>query len=362
MTTINAVRYVAIVLLFLLAGCSHRVPLATVEVIDTSLSITPRALDAVLDAVQNQIVHMQRGDTLILIPITGDAANDAGGRILRLSAPTERETYDTDLRRFQEQARKQFAAWITSLDKHQSHTDILGALDAARQEFAVLPKESSRKLIVVSDFLEDDGTYRFISARSLANPVSARQLAEQLRAQHGFTSRGVPLCLGALKASTSPPSRRNVKKRSGHFGLSISRQGAKKPKSNLMAPGFSLMPTVAVLAENDNKHSGEKGVWLMGGSSFMQGWVALLGALAMVAIVLTAFGLMLGSVKPGDALKYLGASLGIVIVLMLAPGILVSAWAGLFLWQQIALIAIGIGVFQWLRPRRKRREESKHPR
>src|ERR1017187_3609203 len=157
MTTINTVRYAAISLLFLLAGCSQRVPEATIEVIDTSLSITPRAEKAALDAVQAQIGHMQRGDTLILVPITGDAANDAGGRVRRLSAPTERETYDTDLRRFQEQARKQFAAWTASLDQHQSRTDILGALDAARQEFARLPKESNRRFIVVSDFLEDDG-------------------------------------------------------------------------------------------------------------------------------------------------------------------------------------------------------------
>ena len=48
MTTINTVRYAAITLLFLLGGCSHRVPQATVEVIDTSLSITPRAEKAVL--------------------------------------------------------------------------------------------------------------------------------------------------------------------------------------------------------------------------------------------------------------------------------------------------------------------------
>ena len=55
-------------------------PKASIVVIDTSLSITPRAEKAALDAVQNQISHMQRGDTLILVPITGDAANDAGGR------------------------------------------------------------------------------------------------------------------------------------------------------------------------------------------------------------------------------------------------------------------------------------------
>jgi hypothetical protein len=177
------------------------VPEATVEVIDTSLSITPRAEKAALDAVQNQIAHMQRGDQLVLIPITGDATNDAGGRVLRLSAPTRRETYDADLRRFEEQARKQFSVWTASLDQHQSRTDILGALDAARQEIALLPKESDCKLVVESDFLEDDGAYRFVSAGSLASPARARELAERLHGQHGFTLQGVTLCLGRLESS-----------------------------------------------------------------------------------------------------------------------------------------------------------------
>jgi hypothetical protein len=205
MTPINAVRYATIAALFLLAGCSRHTPSATVEVIDTSLSITPRAEKAALDAAQAQIGHMQRGDILILIPITGDAANDAGGRALRLSAPTERETYDVDLRRFHVTAEKQFADWVASLDKHQSRTDILGALDAARQELSVLPKESNRRLIVVSDFLEDDGTYNFVSAGPLTNPTRARQFAARLREQHGFTLQGVPICLGRLESSDFAP-------------------------------------------------------------------------------------------------------------------------------------------------------------
>ncbi len=205
MTSIRTVRFAAITTLFLLAACSHPVPNGTVEVIDTSLSITPRAEKAALDAVQSQIAHMQRGDQMVIIPITGDAANDAGGRILRLSAPTQREAYDTDLHRFQEQAGKQFSAWVSSLDKHQSRTDIFGTLDAARQEFAVLPNEMNRNLVVVSDFLEDDGNYRFVSASSLTNPARARELAVRLREQHGFMLQGIPLCLGRLESSDFAP-------------------------------------------------------------------------------------------------------------------------------------------------------------
>jgi hypothetical protein len=71
----------------------------------------------------------------------------------------------------------------------------------------------------------------------------------------------------------------------------------------------------------------------MNGPDFMRGWVSLLGLLATIAIILTAFGLMLGIVKPANAMKHLGAIIGIAIALMLIPGILASAWSSLSLWQ-----------------------------
>ena len=195
----------SVALLLVLVGCEHRTPQMTVEVIDTSMSITPRAERAALDAVVGQISRVQRGDRLVLIPITGDAANDAGGRILRLSAPTTRESYDTDLSRFREQAKKQFVAWSASLDRHQSRTDILGTLDAARQELALGPPGSSKRLIVVSDFLEDDGTYRFVTDGSVATPARARALGVRLRAQHAFAVPGAKLCLGRLESTDYAP-------------------------------------------------------------------------------------------------------------------------------------------------------------
>lgn len=195
----------AFAFLFLFTACSRHIPVVTVAVIDTSLSITPRAEKAALEAVLNQISQLGRGDSLVLIPITGDAANDAGGRVLRLTVPTRREAYDSDLHRFQEQAGKQFAAWVASLDKHQSRTDIFGALDAARQDLNSLPKESNRKLIVVTDFLEDDGVHDFVRDLALTNPARARELASHLRAERGFELPGVALCLGRLESSDFAP-------------------------------------------------------------------------------------------------------------------------------------------------------------
>jgi len=195
----------ALLLLAAVTGCSHRVPIATVELIDTSLSITPHAEAAALDAVKDQISSLGRGDALILIPITGDAENDTDGHILRLQAPTTREPYDADLQRFRENAQKQFSAWVATVRAEPNRTDILGALDAARQEFEALPRGSIRQLVVVSDFIEDDGTYRFTSNRSLVSPTRARALAARLRAEHGFALHGVTLCLGRLESNDFAP-------------------------------------------------------------------------------------------------------------------------------------------------------------
>jgi hypothetical protein len=198
-------RIAGILPLILLAACTHQMHTITVDVIDTSMSITPRAERAVQDAIADQISHMGRGDRLILIPITGDAENDAGGRILRLTAPTVRETYDEDLRRFQAGAKKQYSAWAASLDLHQLHTDILGTLNIARQEFAGIPEDSARRLIVLSDFLEDEPSYRFVNSLELASVARARALAATLRREHAFALQNTQICLGRLESSDFAP-------------------------------------------------------------------------------------------------------------------------------------------------------------
>jgi hypothetical protein len=92
----------------------------------------------------------------------------------------------------------------------------------------------------------------------------------------------------------------------------------------------------------------------MDGSNFMQGRVALAGSLAMIALILTAFGLMLGIVKPADALRRFGAILGVVTLLTVLPAVFVNIWSGMALWQRLSLAAIGIGVCLL-----KRRRESR---
>jgi hypothetical protein len=86
--------------------------------------------------------------------------------------------------------------------------------------------------------------------------------------------------------------------------------------------------------------------------------LALTGSLAIVALILTAFGLMFGIVKPADAIRRVAAILGVVIALMLAPGILVGVWSAMSLWQRLGLATIGVGVWQCRRPHRRRQKNS----
>ena len=89
----------------------------------------------------------------------------------------------------------------------------------------------------------------------------------------------------------------------------------------------------------------------------MQEWVALTGSVAMIALILTAFGLMLGIVKPSDALRRVAAILGVVMLLLVLPVVLVSIWSGMSLWQRLGLAAIMLGLWQWRRPRRQVRSK-----
>jgi hypothetical protein len=63
-------------------------------------------------------------------------------------------------------------------------------------------------------------------------------------------------------------------------------------------------------------------------------------SLAIIVIIPTALGLMMGIVKPADAPKHIGAILSVVIVLTLIPDVLMSDRSIISLWQRPALAAI----------------------
>jgi hypothetical protein len=90
----------------------------------------------------------------------------------------------------------------------------------------------------------------------------------------------------------------------------------------------------------------------MNESIFMHGWATILGFLVTIAIVVTALGLLLGLLKPADALKRIGSLLGIGLLLMLVPGEIANLLLNMSLWQKIALALVGL-IILWARRRRR---------
>jgi len=97
-------------------------------------------------------------------------------------------------------------------------------------------------------------------------------------------------------------------------------------------------------------------------STLFNGWVSLLGVLATFALIVIAVAAMLRIIRSVDILKHIGVLVCVVILLTILPGILIHAWGALAIWQQIGLLAIGIGICLWRylswRPRRMRTKRT----
>jgi len=70
----------------------------------------------------------------------------------------------------------------------------------ARQEFDASPPGNYRSLIVMSDYLQDDGVYCFTSDKALADVVTAQALADHLQKEHAFALRDVHVFLEAIQS------------------------------------------------------------------------------------------------------------------------------------------------------------------
>ena len=172
-----------------------------VYLLDCSASIAPKALDDAFHQVELQADKMQRGDRISVIPITSDSDTNAQGNILRMSVPLNRQPYDQDLQVF----RKTFRQALHVLHDHaRAHlfdkTDILGSVDLAAQEFAPDDEHIQKRLIVLSDFIEEDETLDFRTAPALAGENSARQLASR-RARNIPQISTVSVFLGSLQSN-----------------------------------------------------------------------------------------------------------------------------------------------------------------
>jgi len=177
--------FIVSVLAVALLGCGKHEPRHIVILPDVSGSIDRESLQQAFKAIDELAGHLQRGDRLTIIPISGDAEAEASGRILRFEVPANRQAYDTDLRDF----RIQLSSSLNKLEANAvlhpgAKTDIWGAVALAAQEFQADAKPQ-KILLILSDFIQEDRETDFSSDPHLNNTDSVERFAtRQIKAQN----------------------------------------------------------------------------------------------------------------------------------------------------------------------------------
>jgi hypothetical protein len=198
---INKILAVSVLAVALL-GCGKREPRHIVILPDVSGSIERESLEQVFKAIDELAGHLQRGDRLTIIPILGDAEAEASGRILRFEIPANRQAYDADLRDFRTKLSSSLKAMEADATAHPgARTDIFGSIALAEQEFRIRTAHSTRLLVILSDFIEEDAEINFRNNHQLANETTATQLARRSTAADQYSLSGVAVYLGFLRST-----------------------------------------------------------------------------------------------------------------------------------------------------------------
>lgn len=171
-----------VMVLIVLCGCRRsEEPKHIVILLDMSKSIDPKSRNEAFAAIKRLSTKLERGDQLVIVPITSDALVESSGRVLRFTWSEHREPYDADLRQKRadvSDALDQLAVQFKMMPGNR--TDIFGALEVAREEFYRENVAAKRQLIILSDLIEDDQQFNFSSDQRLATEKQAVSLARSL--------------------------------------------------------------------------------------------------------------------------------------------------------------------------------------
>jgi hypothetical protein len=152
--------------LLLLTSCVRPVNRTLlIFVVDLTGSIKEDAQTEALTAIQSVFAQnlLQRGDTLVVIPITDDSLTEAQGHIMRFRLSDQREAYDQDIRRLAQDVERQLREMqAAAMTRPYKRSDILGAAELVAEELDAAKSVAVRKVVFFSDFVQDDVQYDFI--------------------------------------------------------------------------------------------------------------------------------------------------------------------------------------------------------
>jgi hypothetical protein len=215
----------------LLAGCTPERDGGRVKVVmaaDVSMSIEGAAEQESFDAIDQSLGRLRRGDSVVVIPITGDSWNDTQHVKVREHFSEKREPYDEDHRRFARRISQELKAAREAAMRHPaSSTNILGAFDLCAEELSQPATGLTQAILALSDFIQDDSQYDFRTDRRLANSENARRLAMTLSDSMGRRFQGVKVYLGYLASVDGRQLTETRRKAVQAFWVTyLSRQGA----------------------------------------------------------------------------------------------------------------------------------------
>lgn len=180
------IHSILILSLALCVGCGPaNLPRHEVVMPDFTASIDTGAIDEMLNQITKRADALRRGDSLTVIPITGDADVDVHGLIVRLDLPRNRVPYDHDLVQHRLAFRKALERLkVAALQGRFAESDIIGTVGLASQEFASDSPLTIKELVIVSDFVHEEPDLNFQTSPALQDKKTARNLAERLVAQN----------------------------------------------------------------------------------------------------------------------------------------------------------------------------------
>jgi len=199
----NLVAIVVLGLVCISCGPEKRPRLAIAFVIDLTGSIEQEAIREALESLSPLFDNkkLQRGDSIYVIPITGDTLTESQGKILRIHLNENRQVYDSDLTNLASEVKEKLELMqAEAIANPYQHSDILGAADLAAEELSIEKGKVHKVIVILSDFIQDDSKLNFNTSSDLANDLSAIALAKELSDSHKDVFAGTSLYLGMLRS------------------------------------------------------------------------------------------------------------------------------------------------------------------
>lgn len=202
----NSLRliYIVILCVVLFAGRHRRQRLYLVCVVDLSSSIEVDARAEAFAALRAIFTdrRLQRGDTVVVVPITNDTATEAQGQVLRFEIGEQRAAYDADLRRLAVEVEHALGEMQSeSAARPSTQSDVLGAISLAEEEIRRGNGSERKILIILGDLLHDTASCKFTTSPQLATDEAARRYAASLAEGQTRTLEGTQVYLGLLRST-----------------------------------------------------------------------------------------------------------------------------------------------------------------